>query len=235
MRRILESLFGENSQSASYTLPLNPLTNRRLVFLSIGDPRDVGILEISDFLFTVQDPTARAILVEWNVYESSQGSAGMWDCHFRVGGAFGSNLQLANCPKLSGKINPECKAAAMLLHVTTTGSGYFENVWAWTADHDIDKLPSGNTTGNAQVDIYSARGRLIESSGPVWLYGTASEHNAFYQYQFSQAENIYSGHMQTETPYWQPTPNALGVFPIVAFSSDPTFSDCSSDVSCVEA
>lgn len=49
----------------------------------VGEPGDKGIVEISDFLFTVQGPTAGAVLVEWNVHEDTQGSAGMWDCHFR--------------------------------------------------------------------------------------------------------------------------------------------------------
>lgn len=26
----------------------------------------------------------------------------------------------------------------MLLHLTKTSSAYLENVWAWTADHDLD-------------------------------------------------------------------------------------------------
>ena len=88
-------------------------------------------MEVSDILFTVQGPSAGAILVEWNTYESSQGAVGMWDCHFRVGGAIGTDLQLSNCPKLTGSINLNCKAASMLMHVTSTASGYYENVWAW--------------------------------------------------------------------------------------------------------
>ena len=119
--------------------------------MQLWEPGDVGSLEISDFLFTVQGPTAGAVLVEWNVHQSSQGNAAMWDCHFRVGGAIGSHLQLADCPKLSGSINSNCKAASMLMHVTKSASGYFENVWAWTADHDIDQPPSGNDTDRKSV------------------------------------------------------------------------------------
>jgi glucan 1,3-beta-glucosidase len=192
-------------------------------------------MEISDFLFTVQGPTAGAVLVEWNVHESSQGSVAMWDCHFRVGGAIGTHLQQADCPKLSGRVKSQCKAGSLLLHVTPAASGYFENVWAWTADHDIDEPPSGNDTSASQIDIYVARGVLIESAGPVWLYGTASEHNAFYQYQFMGARNIYSGHMQTETPYYMPNPDALGVYTPGAFTNDPTFDNCDSNPACTEA
>ncbi|EAW19310.1 uncharacterized protein NFIA_092710 [Aspergillus fischeri NRRL 181] len=63
---------------------------------------------------------------------------------------------------------------------------------------------------NVQTDIsvFVGRGMLIESQGPTWLYGTASEHAQMYQYQLLNAANIYMGHLQTETPYYQPKPNA---------------------------
>ena len=62
----------------------------------------------------------------------------MWDSHFRVGGAYGTDLQLSDCPKLTGSVNKNCMAASLLFHVTSSASGYFENVWAWVADHDIE-------------------------------------------------------------------------------------------------
>lgn len=52
-------------------------------------------------------------------------------------------------------------------------SGYFENVWAWVADHGLDQPPNIDS----QIDIYSARGILIKSQGPTWLYSTTSEGN----------------------------------------------------------
>ncbi|KAK4233336.1 glycoside hydrolase family 55 protein [Achaetomium macrosporum] len=204
------------------------------VVVRFGNVGDRGVMEVTDLLFTVEGPAPGAILVEWNVAQGSQGQAGMWDCHFRVGGAIGSKMQLDNCAKLSGQIKDECKGAYMLMHITERASGYFENVWMWTADHDLDNQPAGtNTTGAGQIDIYTGRGLLVESQGPVWLYGTASEHNIFYQYQFSGASNIYSGHMQTETPYFQPSPNALQVY--TSTPSDLSFADCDDDVHCVEA
>jgi len=43
-----------------------------------------------------------------------------------------------------------------------------ENVWLWTADHDMDD--NGSDGGNGQIDVYNGRGLLIESSaGGVWL------------------------------------------------------------------
>lgn len=48
------------------------------VVVKVGDPGDVGIVEIQDMLFTVSGNTAGAVLMEWNVHESTQGSAGLW-------------------------------------------------------------------------------------------------------------------------------------------------------------
>ena len=44
------------------------------VMVQVGYEGDSGTLEISDMLFTVKGPTAGAILMEWNVRESTQGS-----------------------------------------------------------------------------------------------------------------------------------------------------------------
>jgi glucan 1,3-beta-glucosidase len=44
------------------------------VMVQVGNQGDSGIIEISDMLFTVQGPTAGAILMEWNVHELGQGS-----------------------------------------------------------------------------------------------------------------------------------------------------------------
>lgn len=63
----------------------------------------------------------------------------------------------------------------------------------WTADHDLD------IASQDQIDVYSGRGILIESQGPTWLYGTASEHNVLYQYQVSNTKNLVMGMIQTES------------------------------------
>lgn len=123
----------------------------------------------------------------------------------------------------------------MLLHITPKASGYFENVWAWVADHDIDQPPDGNTTSSAQINIYAARGILVESHGPTWLYGTASEHSILYQYQLLGAQDIYLGHMQTETPYFQPSPPATQPYATGAFPGDPLFENCVANTYCQEA
>lgn len=142
--------------------------------IRVGAPNDIGTVEISDMLFTSIGALPGLIMMEWNVQAENQGSVGMWDAHFRVGGAIGTELQLAQCPP-QPEIPTECIAATMMMHLTNTSNGYFENVWAWVADHDIDD-PT-----NAQVTIAVGRGILLESPGPTWLYGTASEHAMLYQ------------------------------------------------------
>ena len=54
-------------------------------------------------------------------------------------------------------MKPNFIAASMLMHVTTGGSGYFENVWGWVADHDLD-IPA-----QTEIDIHDARGEDISS------------------------------------------------------------------------
>ncbi|KAK2750071.1 hypothetical protein FQN57_004563 [Myotisia sp. PD_48] len=189
------------------------------VAVQVGQPGDIGIIEIQDMLFTVSGPTAGAILVEWNVHESTQGSVAMWDSHIRVGGAIGSKLQRQQCPKSSGAINPNCIAASLLLHLTPKSTAYLENIWVWVADHDLDVVTQD------QIDVYSARGILIESQ-LAWLYGTTSEHNVLYQYQLSGAKNILMGMIQTESPYFQPVPVAPLPFPTKIFPNDPLFDEC---------
>lgn len=105
--------------------------------LRVGDPGEVGSVEISEFMFSTKGPCPGAVLVQWNIRGNAQGAAGIWDSHFRVGGFAGSNLQGGTCPRGQGYV-PQCVGAFILLHVTNSGSGYFENVWAWTADHDLD-------------------------------------------------------------------------------------------------
>lgn len=103
--------------------------------VQVGSAGDVGHVEIQELLFTVRGATAGAVVLQWNMHEASPGSAAMWDTHIRVGGALGSGLQAADCPKLTGKVNENCIAAAMLVHVTKRASAYFENNWFWVADH----------------------------------------------------------------------------------------------------
>lgn len=46
--------------------------------VQVGEYGETGVVEIQDLLFTTQGPTAGVILMEWNVAQSTQGSAAMW-------------------------------------------------------------------------------------------------------------------------------------------------------------
>lgn len=201
------------------------------VMLRVGEKGEFGSVEMQDLLFTTQGATPGAILVEWNIKASNQGSAGLWDCHVRIGGATGTELTPAECPALPGGVTPGCQAASAMMHVTKGASGYFENMWLWVADHMIDDpLLDDNNNDMEQVTIYVARGILIESQDATWLYGTASEHATYYQYNFHNARNIFAGMVQTESPYYQPVPAAPLPFSVEAgvMAGDPNYSNCMS-------
>ncbi|CAI7632733.1 unnamed protein product [Penicillium viridicatum] len=197
----------------------------------VGEKGDTGSVEMSDLIITTKGPAAGAILMEWNLAGSSQGSAGMWDVHFRIGGAAGTELQSDTCPKTpKEKTTPkkECMAAFMLLHVTQKGSVYLENTWFWTADHELD-LKDHN-----QINVYTGRGVLIESQNPVWLWGTSSEHHQLYNYQISSAKNVFMGLIQSETPYYQSNPTSLTPYTSQKSWNDPDFANCTTN-SCRKA
>ncbi|KAJ5961287.1 Exo-1-3-beta-D-glucanase [Penicillium vulpinum] len=197
----------------------------------VGQRGETGSVEMSDLIITTKGPAPGAILMEWNVAGSSQGSAGMWDVHFRIGGAAGTELQSDTCPKTpKEETTPkkECMAAFMLLHITRTASAYLENTWFWTADHELD-LKDHN-----QINVYTGRGVLIESQNPVWLWGTSSEHHQLYNYQVSTAKNVFMGLIQSETPYYQSNPNSLTPFTPQRFWNDPEFWNCKTN-SCRKA
>ncbi|KAI9065088.1 glycoside hydrolase family 55 protein [Trametes sanguinea] len=189
--------------------------NNPTAMVRVGNPGDEGIVEISDIIFATRGPAAGAIVVEWNVHSTQQGGAGMWDSHIRLGGAAGTNLLVANCP--AGTTDPSCSAAFLALHLTAQSSAYLEGTWVWTGDHDLD---SG---GSRQTSIFSGRGILSESAGPVWMVGTASEHQTIFQYSLVNAENHYMGYVQTESPYYQPVPAPPAPFSINSNFHDPSF------------
>ncbi len=111
----------------------------------------------------------------------------------------GTNLEADKCAR-EQPLSDNCRASFLNFHLTANSSAYIENVWVWTADHDLDY---GN---RAQVNIQSGRGILVESAqGPVWMYGSASEHSILYQYNVVNADNIFICLAQTETAYFQGT------------------------------
>jgi len=162
-------------------------------------------------LYSTQGEQAGAVLIEWNLASPSSTPSGMWDVHARIGGFGGSNLQLAQCPTTPkvatppASVNNNCIATFLTMHVTPSATGlYMENVWLWTADHDVE---DANLT---QITIYTGRGLYVESDdGVLWLYGTSVEHHSKYQYQFANTQAIVMGQIQTETPYYQYVPRRL--------------------------
>jgi len=199
----------------------------------IGEPGEVGRIEMSDVIVSTKGAAAGALLIQYNLdTPAAQGTcsadlppSGLWDVHTRIGGFAGSGLQVAECPitpDVPNHIDASCIAAHTSMHITpSAGNLYMENNWLWVADHDIEDL---NMT---RITVYAGRGLLIEASR-VWLVGTSVEHHTLYQYQLVNASDIWMGQIQTETPYYQPNPPAP--FPFTQRSAayyDPDFdADC---------
>ena len=197
----------------------------------MGTAGDSGVAQLVDLLITTQGPLPGAKLVEWNMAdpEGAPGSAGMWEVHFRIGGAIGTQINPTNCPRGDGSnaTAAECAGSWALLHITSKATAYLENVWGWVADHDLDY--------DDQINVYNARGLLIESQGPVWLYGTAFEHSLLYQYNLHGAKNVLLAMIQTEQPYFQPAPltpfdTSAGSSVLAGADTDPTY--CTGDSRC---
>jgi glucan 1,3-beta-glucosidase len=92
--------------------------------------------------------------MQWNIKEISQGSVGMWDVIFRVGGATGTGLTESTCHQFGKQAieryfpcqrvffemqlieHVRCMASSMMLHVTSSASIYMENMWFWVAGKD---------------------------------------------------------------------------------------------------
>jgi glucan 1,3-beta-glucosidase len=208
------------------------VTSPTAVF-QVGKSGDTGMVEMSELIFQTKGPQPGAVLLEWNSADpsGSQGVNGMWDTHFRVGGSAGTELQTTQCPTDNTTTvtpDPKCMAGFLSLHIGKTASLYMENVWAWTADHNLDADPT-----NDQITIYNGRGVYDESAnGPVWMYAAASEHNVLYQFEFANAKNVFIGMAQTETPYFQSNPAANVPFKANSDFNDPDFSTCTEGAGC---
>ena len=191
---------------------------------AVGTSGQSGAVEMSDLIFETKGPAPGAIMMQWNI-ASAPGASGLWDVHWRIGGSAGTGLQSDTCsknPSATHGANAACMGAFLLFHATKASSGvYLENTWFWVADHELDR------SDHNQIDIYNGRGVLIESQGPVWLWGTSAEHSVLYNYQIVGAKAVFMGMIQSETPYFQSNPNALTPFtPQTSTWNDPNFSIC---------
>jgi glucan 1,3-beta-glucosidase len=133
--------------------------------IQVGTTGQSGVIEWSDMIVSTQGATEGAILIQWNLASPATTPSGMWDVHARVGGYTGSNLQVAQCAVGATQPNTNCIAGFQSMHITPSASGvYMENVWLWTADHDIDD------PGVTQITVYNGRGLNVESTtGNIWL------------------------------------------------------------------
>jgi glucan 1,3-beta-glucosidase len=195
----------------------------------IGQPGDVGNVEMQDLMFETQGPQPGAILIEFNVEGASKGSAALFDVHARVGGSAGTQLQSDRCsktPEQTTEVDPQCIGAFMLMHVTKSASIYMENNWLWVSDHELDRNDFN------QINIYNGRGILIESTKGAWLWGTAAEHSTLVNYQISNAANVFMSVIQTETAYYQGNPDSLVPFSPQSKYFDPDFSECDGSDTC---
>ncbi|KAI1210462.1 glycoside hydrolase family 55 protein [Annulohypoxylon truncatum] len=218
-------VFGEawSTISATGSRFINP--GAPIPMIKVGESRDVGVAQFSDMLFTVEDILPGCTLLEVNMAGEKPGDVGFWNTHFRVGGAADSQIQEKCGPGVT--TDPaQCKAAFMLAHFTASSSAYVDNMWGWTADHDLDGID--NPLTNPQY-ISVGRGVLIESTKPSWFIGFSSEHNTLYEVNINGAENVFIGFQQSETPYWQGGNSSLRApdpwTPVVP-GSDPDFSWC---------
>lgn len=88
----------------------------------------------------------------------------------------------------------------------------------WPASHDL------NDKSQRQIAAASARGMLVESQGPIWLYGTASQQSTLYQYQFLGAKNVVTTMIQAQSP--SRSSETAGRIRVSAWSEDPTPESC---------
>jgi glucan 1,3-beta-glucosidase len=128
--------------------------------IQIGRSGESGSVEWSDMIVSTSGSTPGAVLIQWNLAATS--GSGMWDVHTRIGGFQGSNQQVAQCPT-SAAVSAACQVAYMSMHITKSARGvYLENVWLWTADHDLE------SPIDERITVYTGRGLLVEGKN-VWL------------------------------------------------------------------
>lgn len=105
-----------------------------------------------------------------NVITSNTTVATSWGSPFQNSSTAGWSTTSPSLAHTNGSnASSTCVGAFMSLHITETATGlYMENVWLWTADHDLDSsLPKYADTN---ITVYAGRGLYIESQkGNIWL------------------------------------------------------------------
>ncbi len=212
--------------------------------VKVGNPGDVGVAQFSDMLFTVAEVLPGATLVEVNMAGTNPGDVGFWNSHFRIGGAAGSTVQ-TSC----GGAPANCKAAFMLMHLTSSSSAYVENAWRrgprttiWTPAMGRPSRPAAACLLKPPRNLAPGYGELVSRflahlslcicariEANIAL-PTFTEHNTLYQVNFHNAQNVFFGFQQSETAYWQGNGSpsiAPDPWSPLALASDPDYSWCS--------
>ncbi|RKU43104.1 hypothetical protein DL546_004170 [Coniochaeta pulveracea] len=188
--------------------------------VAVGNAGDVGVAQIQDMRFTVNDVLPGAIIVQFNMAGTNPGDVALWNSLITVGGTRGASALTNACTSASN----ECKAAFLGLHFTPSSSAYVENVWNWVADHTTEDFSGGS-------NIAGKGGALVESTKGTWLHGLGSEHWWLYQLNLKRASNVLVSLLQSETNYDQGD-NVQQIPPApwtadVTNWGDPDFSWCS--------
>lgn len=142
--------------------------------------------------FSVAEPLPGAIILQINIAGASPGDVGVWNSQVTIGGTAETTIRNV----CTNQDTSSCMGAFLGVHLTSSSSAYLQNIWIWTADHNLDG-------GSGYTVISTGRGLLCEATKGTWLVGTGSEHNWLYNYNFNSASNVFSGLMQTESPYMQ--------------------------------
>ncbi|KAJ4862845.1 pectate lyase superfamily protein domain-containing protein [Trichoderma breve] len=160
--------------------------------VSVGRAGDVGIAQIQDMRFTVNDVLSGAIVVQFNMAGNNPGDVALWNSLVTVGGTRGASALANACTNNSN----ECKGAFIGIHVAKGSSPYIQNVWNWVADHIAENFSGGTS-------IAGKGGILVQSTKATWLYAIGSEHWWLYQLNLHNAANVVVSLLQAETNYHQ--------------------------------
>ncbi|KAH8810931.1 pectin lyase fold/virulence factor [Xylogone sp. PMI_703] len=207
---VISDMYSSNEDFANSSFPI-PL-------IQVGNPGEVGVAELSDLVLTTSDILPGTILLQIHMAGINPGDVSTSNVHTRIGGAADTIVDSVCTIDTTPQ---QCKATFLSVHITPSGSPYIENMWAWTADHSLDK-------GGSRV-IATGRGVLIESTEATWMMGTASKHHTLYAYNVVNAQNVVFFFQQIESPYWQPNSGAASIWtPDTTRWFDPNFANCAS-------
>eukprot|EP00026_Physarum_polycephalum_P004431 Phypoly_transcript_04450.p1 GENE.Phypoly_transcript_04450~~Phypoly_transcript_04450.p1 ORF type:complete len:711 (+),score=118.99 Phypoly_transcript_04450:211-2133(+) len=160
--------------------------------VQVGNPGDVGTIQIQDMRFTVSDVLPGAIILQFQASGSAPGHVGLWNSLVTVGGTRGADALTNACTNAGN----ECQAALIGIHFAGSSSAYLENVWNWVADHITEDFGGGS-------NIAGKIGVLVEATKGTWIHALGSEHWWLAQLNFHQASNVFVGLLQSETNYDQ--------------------------------